>query len=30
VQARFLGNSAMNPRSSSRRRLLFAKHAKGL
>ena len=30
VQARFQGNSAMNPRSSSRRRLLFAKHAKGL
>jgi hypothetical protein len=30
VQARFLGNSVMNPRSSSRRRLLFAKHAKGL
>src|SRR4029079_1125947 len=30
VQARFLGNSAMNARSSSRRRLLFAKHAKGL
>ena len=30
VQARFLGNSAMNARSSSRRRLLFANHAKGL
>jgi hypothetical protein len=30
VQARFLGNSFMNPRSSPRRRLLFGKHAKGL
>jgi hypothetical protein len=30
VQARFLGNRAMNPRSSKRRRLLFARHAKGL
>jgi hypothetical protein len=30
VQARFLGNSAMNPRSSNRRRVLFAKNATGL
>ena len=30
VQARFLGNAVMNPRSSSRRRVLFAKNAKGL
>lgn len=30
VGAKFLGNSAMNPRSSTRRRLLFANHAKGL
>jgi hypothetical protein len=29
VQARFLGNSAMRPRSSSRRRLLFGKRATG-
>jgi hypothetical protein len=30
VQARFLGNAFMNPRSSTRRRILFAKDAKGL
>jgi hypothetical protein len=30
VQARFLGNSVMTPRSSPRRRLLFAAHPQGL
>ena len=30
VQARFLGNALMNPRSSNRRRVLLAKNSKGL
>jgi hypothetical protein len=30
VQARFLGNSFMNPRSSGRRRILLGKHSRGL